>query len=127
MYAKAGWAGMGNRLGTGRVDNRLRQFRPFQKARAFVHRLGLKSSAEWYVYRKSDKKPADIPTNPNIVYAQDGWSGMRDWLGTRMPSRRLATFQEGPRVQRRLELNPPGAFRHQSSERSCKSGRRSAC
>src|SRR5262245_47813023 len=82
-YAKDGWAGMSDWLGTGTVANQFRRYRPFKKAREFVHGLGLKSRVEWFeVYCKSGKKPADIPTNPRQTYANDGWVGWGDWLGT---------------------------------------------
>jgi hypothetical protein len=81
-YADAGWAGFGDWLGTGTVASFLRQFRPFKKARAFVRRLGLKSSDEWRDYYKSGKKPLDIPAAPSRTYAEEGWVGMGDWLGT---------------------------------------------
>ena len=91
-YAKSGWAGFGDWLGTGRVANQLRQHRPFKKARAFVRSLGLKSGDEWRDYCVSGKKPADVPTNPHRTYAEDGWSGMGDWLG-------YATRHSGTRAQ----------------------------
>ena len=73
---------MGDWLGTGTVAHRLRQYRSFKEARAFVRSLGLKSGTEWRDYCKSGKKPDDIPANPNKTYAEDGWVGMGDWLGT---------------------------------------------
>jgi hypothetical protein len=82
VYVDAGWASMGDWLGTGTVAPRLRKYRSFKKARAFVRNLGLKWETEWRDYRKSDKKPADIPTHPDSVYAETGWAGMNDWLGT---------------------------------------------
>ena len=48
---------MGDWLGTGTVARRLRQYRSFKEARAFVRSLGLKSEAEWCAYCKSGKKP----------------------------------------------------------------------
>lgn len=72
---------MGDWLGTGAVATFLRQYLPFNKARAFARSLGLKSRTEWREYCASGKKPADIPSNPQRVYANDGWSGMGDWLG----------------------------------------------
>jgi len=81
-YAESGWAGWGDWLGTGRVSNRQREFRSFSEARAFVRGLGLKSETEWRIFRKSRSKPADIPSNPNRMYADSGWAGMGDWLGT---------------------------------------------
>jgi hypothetical protein len=79
-YAKAGWSGFGDWLGTGRV--RGPNWQPFKKARAFVRRLGLKSYAQWRDYCRSRKKPAYIPSNPNAVYARHGWAGWGDWFGS---------------------------------------------
>jgi hypothetical protein len=82
VYAELGWSSFGDWLGTCTVAPRLRQYRSFKKARAFVCNLGLKSFAEWRAYCKSAKRPADIPTKPQNVYAEDGWSNLGDWLGT---------------------------------------------
>jgi len=57
-------------------------YRSFKKARALVRSLGLKSLREWHHYTKSGMKPDDIPTAPQEVYADDGWAGWNDWLGT---------------------------------------------
>jgi len=55
---------------------------PFEKARAFVHTLKLKSDAEWRVYCKSGEKPQNITGHPHRVYANKGWVSWGDWLGT---------------------------------------------
>jgi hypothetical protein len=68
-------------LGTGKVAYKLRRLRPFEKARSFVRRLGLKSSGQWREYCEGNLPP-DIPANPNLTYASKGWVGMGDWLGT---------------------------------------------
>jgi hypothetical protein len=80
-YANAGWAGMGDWLGTGRTADQLREYRPFKKARTFVRHLGLKSRTDWFTYCKSGRKPEEIPSNPQNTYANAGWAGMGDWLG----------------------------------------------
>jgi len=72
----------GDWLGTGTVAARLREYRPFKKARAFVRSLNLKNRDEWRTYVKSGKLPVDIPATPNQVYKDKGWAGMGDWLGT---------------------------------------------
>jgi hypothetical protein len=87
VYAEAGWVGLGDWLGNGAVATRLRKYRLFKKARAFVRRLHLKSGSEWRDYCKSNKKPYDIPSHANEVYAKTGWAGMHDWLGDRQDSR----------------------------------------
>jgi hypothetical protein len=79
VYASDGWAGMGDWLGTGRRHGK--GWRPFKDARAFVHRLRLKSFTEWRDYSKSGKKPANIPAHADRTYAEFGWAGWGDWLG----------------------------------------------
>ena len=86
-YAKNGWKGMGDWLGTGTIATFSRVYRPFEEARAFVHALELKSTDEWKAFCKGELpekgiRPPDIPTNPNNTYAKSGWKGMGDWLGT---------------------------------------------
>jgi hypothetical protein len=55
---------------------------PTSIARTFVRKLKLKSGREWRVYCRSGKKPDDIPSTPDGVYADAGWIGMPDWLGS---------------------------------------------
>jgi superfamily II DNA or RNA helicase len=106
-YATSGWAGMGDWLGTQRVADRLREYWPFNKARAFVRRLGLKDTDEWREYCKSGKKPDDIPANPNQTYMGKGWAGMGDWLGTGNVApylRQFRSFKKARAFVRRLGL-----------------------
>lgn len=86
-YCNDGWKGFGDWLGTGIIAPRLREFLPFERARAIVHELNLKSQIEWKQFCKgqlSEKGslPDDIPSNPNRTYANNGWKGFGDWLGT---------------------------------------------
>ena len=82
-------------------------WRPFTLAREFVRSLGLKSRAELDVYCKSGRRPFDIPTNPNTIYAHQGWISMGDWLGTGTIAthlREYLTFDEGRALVRTLGL-----------------------
>ena len=36
----------------------------------------------WFAYIKTHKLPEDIPTRPDLVYANVGWMGWQDWLGS---------------------------------------------
>jgi hypothetical protein len=63
-------------------DRRELRYRSFKTARVFVRRLGLKSVEDWRDYVKSGRKPEDIPNAPHYIYANDGWTGWGDWLGT---------------------------------------------
>jgi hypothetical protein len=96
-YAKDGWAGMGDWLGTGRIV-------PFAKARVFARGLGLGSTAEWVKYTRSGKKPDEIPANPNQTYANAGWVGYGDWLGTRrVAPGRSTSFKKARAFVRKLK------------------------
>ena len=57
-------------------------WRPFDEAREFVRSLQLRNQTEWNEYCKSNKKPDDIPSSPDIIYKNDGWISLGDWLGT---------------------------------------------
>ncbi len=81
-YHKKDWKGWGDWLGTGTFANQSREFRSFEKARAFARGLGLKSKGEWNAFTKSGKLPKDIPRAPQGTYADKGWKGWRDFLGT---------------------------------------------
>jgi hypothetical protein len=106
-YAKDGWAGMGDWLGTGTIASRLREYRPFKEARDFARSLKLKSQTEWLDYTKSGKKPNDVPANPDRTYAEVGWVGMGDWLGTGTIAshlREYRSFKEARAFARSLKL-----------------------
>jgi hypothetical protein len=124
IYAKAGWSGTGDWLGTGTIAPRLREYRSFKDARAFVRNLGLKSGVEWFDYSKSGKKPADIPAYPDLVYSEAGWSGMGDWLGTGNVAnylRKYRSFNKARAFVRNLGLKS-----HSEWSDYCKSGKRPA-
>jgi hypothetical protein len=97
-YVKDGWSGWADWLGTGKF--RGTGWQPFKKARAFVRRLGLQSQGDWRAYCRSGKKPKDIPSSPDNVYAKMGWTGFGDWLGTGGPSRAaISIIQESARIR----------------------------
>ena len=56
-------------------------WRPFKEAREFVRSLQLKNMREWRQYRKSNKKPDDIPSHPEKIYKNNGWKDCVNWLG----------------------------------------------
>ena len=76
------WNSWGDWLGTGNIGNLNKKFLDFESARNIVRRLGLQDKNKWYDYCKSRNKPIEIPSNPNVVYKNEGWKGYGDWLGT---------------------------------------------
>lgn len=70
-YSDKGWKGYGDWLGTGNIAPRLREYRPFEDARAFARRLKLRSQTEWFAFCKGElpklgQLPVDIPCKPNV-------------------------------------------------------------
>jgi superfamily II DNA or RNA helicase len=74
-------------------DIEKREFLAFDEAKKFIHGLNMKNRDEWREYCKSDKKPNNIPANPNTVYKKNGWINMGDWLGTGNLSNRDKKFR----------------------------------
>ena len=91
VYAKCGWKGFGDWIGTGKIAPQFMIFRDFKDARLFVHALNIKNSKEWRKYCKSNLKPNDIPSNPEVVYSKE-WLGYGDWLGNGNIDSRKKTF-----------------------------------
>lgn len=70
-YKNKGWISWGDFLGTGEIAVRFREYLPFEEAKDFIRKLGLKSETEWREYCKSGKKPNNIPTNPQRYYSNE--------------------------------------------------------
>ena len=112
IYSKDGWKSYGDWLGTGYVAHHKRRYMQFQKARAFVRRLKLKTGAEWKAYCRGEmpekeRPPEGMPITPSESYANKGWRGMGDWLGTGTIApnlRKYRAFQKARQFARKLRL-----------------------
>lgn len=92
-YKNRGWSNWGDWLGTGNIAPQLRNYLPYEKARKFVHRLKLKSNAEWIQYINGGEKPDNIPAAPQGHYKGKGWKNWGDWLGTGRIAHQLKKFR----------------------------------
>ena len=108
-YKNSGWKGFGDWLGTGRIATQNRKYLSFDKAKKFVHKLGLKSSSEWRKYSKgllNITKPPNIPSSPIKVYKNE-WISWSDWLGHNFIAtfkREYLSFEEAKIVVNELNL-----------------------
>ena len=75
------WQGWGHYLGTGRIANKNKVFRPFEEALEYIHSLNLSSEEKYFKWSKSGERPPDIPSNPKKIY-KDQWQGWGRYLGT---------------------------------------------
>ena len=88
-YANDGWVSYGDWLGTGALSpgDYKDKWLPFEVAREWVHKLGLKGVYDWRSYTKGGMpnlppKPENIPASPDRIYKGKGWIGFGDWVGT---------------------------------------------
>jgi DNA invertase Pin-like site-specific DNA recombinase len=97
---RADWRGWPNWLG--------KHMMTFRRAREYVRQLKLKSSREWEVWARSDKRPRALPARPMVTY-QGSWRGMQDWLGcepaTMLPFRTARRQVRLLGLRSRLEWN----------------------
>lgn len=93
VYKNKDWKNWGDWLGTGvNKDNLNPTFLEFESAKKYVKQRGLKSVSEWRIFKKSDLKPLNIPSNPDRVYKNNGWENWGDWLGTGVKSSNSNNF-----------------------------------
>jgi superfamily II DNA or RNA helicase len=99
------WKGMGDFLG---IKNKFNtQYLPFDIAHKHILKLKLKSQREWKIFCASNKKPINIPSNPNTVYAKNGWINFGHWLGTgrrRMKDIVFSTIANSKEIVLKLNL-----------------------
>lgn len=113
-YAKTGWEGWGDFLGTGTIAPQNREFRIFEEAKKYAQSLGLKGGKEWRELTKAPLWPNDLPTNPNKIYLNDGWKGWGDFLGTgniAKMRRQFRSFEEACEFVRSLKFKNMREYR----------------
>ena len=81
-YARQGWAGYGDWLGTETTTRRAGSFVTYEEARRVVREAGIRSSAEYHVWSRQGGRPSSLPANPWRTYRASGWRGWREFLGT---------------------------------------------
>ena len=119
---KRKWISWGDFLGTKRIQNNQKVFLSFGNARDFVQSLNLKTQKEWSDYCKSGNKPNNIPVAPNLVYKNQGYNGIIDWLGSKRISnrnRKYRSFTVAKKFVQSLSLTSSISWRVY-----CKSGER---
>ncbi len=74
---------IGDWLGTFTKASWKIKYREFYKARSYLRSLNFKSLREWYEFRKTKKRPIDIPVNLDNQYSNHkAWKGTSEFLNT---------------------------------------------
>ena len=83
IYAGLGWQGFGDWLGTGNVKHGNENFRSFEACRAYARSLQLSHWRAWWAWCKVPRnRPKDVPSCPDQVYKEAGWTNWGEFLGT---------------------------------------------
>ncbi len=122
VYRGSGYVDFGDWLGTGTVALGKKAFRPFDQAKEYVHALALRTVSEWHNFARSDKRPNDIPVNPDRIYAKQGWKGFGDWLGSVVTATRQKKYRSF--VEARAFVQSLGLKQQSDWIKFCKSGHR---
>jgi hypothetical protein len=80
-YAGQGWKNYSDWLGIDTVANSKKSFFSYEEAKQIVRSYKFKNQSEWFKFRKSGKKPKNIPSDPYGVYKNKGWKGWADFIG----------------------------------------------
>lgn len=69
-------------LGSKNIRPSDRKFRSFVNSKKYAIKQKCKNKFEWYIHARSDVFPIDVPKEPQSTYANSGWEGWGDFLGT---------------------------------------------
>jgi superfamily II DNA or RNA helicase len=81
VYSGKGWISYSDWVGTHR-SRKNEKYLSYIEARDFVRKLNYSGRPEWRKYLKTGQRPINIPSKPENIYKEKGWSGFGDWLGT---------------------------------------------
>ena len=109
IYKDEGWISMNDWLGTKKGWDG--KHLDFEVAREIVRKENLQSQKEWYEYIKN-KKPFNIPSNPQFVYKKK-WKSLPDWIGTNegWKGYEWKSYEESKKFVHSLKLNNRGEWR----------------
>ena len=81
-YGNKGWISWADFLGSYNVATQKRKFKSYEDAKKYIHKQKIENAQPgWRNYQKSNKRTADIPSQPDGYYKNKGWKGWKDFLG----------------------------------------------
>ena len=99
-----------------------KKFLSFKEARKFARSLKLKNVDGWIEYRRSGKKPDDIPGSPSYTYSKE-WKGYPDWLGNGQTSfLNRWSYERSKACVQKLKIKTQNQFNRLSRARKLPSG-----
>ena len=81
------------------------KYKEFSEARDIIKKLNIPNTKTWKKLCKSNLIPEGIPKHPEFAYANHGWIGYGDWLGTnRTINYKFRTYEDAKAYVRSLHL-----------------------
>lgn len=74
----------------------------YKESSDFIKTLDLESGKEFLEKWRKGELPKEIPGNPSAVYKNSGWTGMRDFIGTK--SKKFAPYSEAIKYVQSLNI-----------------------
>lgn len=90
-----------------------KKFRSFKDARKYAQKLKLNGYDDWIEFRKSGKRPTDIPSNPAQFYKHE-WISWGDWLGTgkiATSKMKFLSHNETKKIIKKFKINNQKEYR----------------
>lgn len=108
------WMGWGDFLGTGNKYIPPGQWIPFEEARNWSRKSGIKQAREWKSWNMAGQLPEGIPGKPESVYS-DKWVSWNDWLSSgcewKQHRKPWVSFEEACMWARNNEIKTEQAWR----------------
>jgi hypothetical protein len=84
-----------------RLHNKDKIFLSYKKCQKIALKMGVKSHRQWYAMFASKKLPPLLPSHPQKIYKNNGWTSWYDFLNTR---RQYLSFEEAKKFAKKLNL-----------------------
>ncbi|MDE0151625.1 MAG: hypothetical protein OXK80_03895 [Bdellovibrionales bacterium] len=75
------------------LSTRKKQFRSYEDAQTYVQQINIRSRAHYNELKKNEELPDDMPALPDQIYANKGWKGWGNFLGTNRVANRNKQFR----------------------------------
>ncbi len=108
VYINEGFISMPDFLG---YDSIFQDWMPFEEAREFLRKLGIKSNEEYKKFHREGLLPKNIPANPRGVYKGSGFISIPDLLGYETIFQDWYNWDESTQIIHPLKIKSASEFR----------------
>ena len=73
VYKSAGFISMADFLGNENIQTQQKKFINLKELKVFLKKLNIKSTSQYRLYWKKNRRPSNIPSAPHSAYLNNGW------------------------------------------------------